>query len=161
MTSLFTKATQWLPSEASAVLVACIMYCIVDSLGTWKKFPRLLLLVAFLTPLNLDLILSSFNIYSRSLLWTPESYQPLLQPSRSIRLLHVQGGNHSETLVGSLEIYPLSFWPRYEALSYTWGSGELSNYIIIDDKRGVLEAMLGNTRDTNGQQTPRHISTPV
>lgn len=73
----------------------------------------------------------------------------------SIRLFHLAPGDAADPLRGEIAITNLESHPRYEAISYVWGSNDRKCTVLIDTKRGEkqleitpnLEAALGRFRD--------------
>lgn len=61
----------------------------------------------------------------------PLKYKPL-QQTGEVRLLQIEPGTGSEDLCGRLLYTALKDLPRYNALSYTWGSGPRTKHILCD-----------------------------
>lgn len=67
----------------------------------------------------------------------PYRYRPFWD-GYSIRILTLEPGVGDEPLVGSLTFENLDFGPRYEAISYVWGTEGRCSEILLDGGRRVL-----------------------
>ncbi|KAG8362266.1 hypothetical protein FVEN_g90 [Fusarium venenatum] len=60
------------------------------------------------------------------------SYRSLNKPSKQIRLIEVKAQQPKAPLELNLSIHTLNKAPDFYAVSYTWGSGELSEMVLIN-----------------------------
>lgn len=66
--------------------------------------------------------------------WKPLEYEPL--GHQQIRLLRLSPGAVDDPLIAVLEHHDLQAVPDYDALSYTWGTGSMSDKVCFQDGSG-------------------------
>ena len=79
-------------------------------------------------------------------------YQPLARKVDSIRLLELEPKENEETLSCKLIHMPFRNTPVYEALSYRWGSPDVTSTILLNGapftiRQNLHDALLGLRRD--------------
>jgi Heterokaryon incompatibility protein (HET) len=62
----------------------------------------------------------------------PGIYSALEAQKQEIRILRLNAGDRAAQISGSLVISSIDLAPKYEALSYAWGSSEMSNTILLN-----------------------------
>ena len=75
---------------------------------------------------------------------TPFSFFQKPLGDTQIRLLELLPGSIGHQLSGHLRIFDLDRTPSYSALSYTWGNPEAEDVIMIGDRVGRLQSIVGN-----------------
>jgi hypothetical protein len=86
-----------------------------------------------------------------------DPYQPINKSSRDIRLLNLHRGEWQDDIECELHVVSLDEKPKYEALSYTWGSGSSTKPIFVNSNEVRvtvnLEAALRHIRNANQSHT--------
>lgn len=84
-------------------------------------------------------------------------YKPINKDSRDIRLLTLRRGEWQDDIDCGLHVVSLDENPKYEALSYTWGSGSSTKPIFVNSNEVRvtvnLEAALRHIRSANRSHT--------